>query len=257
MTPENIQLAAKTLLARRCVDAPSGRLDEALRAQTIDDALAIQNEITRLRPDTIAAWKCLLPPADDAVVMAPIFANSFQQGATCALMPDAGCVRVEPEIAFVLAGDLPAQSQARSEAEIDAALASAHMALELMHVRLDKDSGASFHEKLSDCLVNQGVYLGPEINLEKAKASSAMLISIQQGDSKQEFAGKHPNPTAIAPLYWFINYASARGISFTKGQAFITGSFCGIVDLDFDSSCVISYEGLSSYELVFNALQEN
>ncbi|WP_096086968.1 hydratase [Agaribacterium haliotis] len=244
---------AQSALAARTAENKQARLAPELRAVSLDDALAVQAQMIKQRQDGVAAWKCLLPPADDAVVVAPIFAGTMCRGDGCVLMPDGGKARVEPEIAFVLGRDLPAQNKARSDDEIRAAFDRAHMALELMQDRWQHAAELAFPEKLADGLFNQGIYLGPEVDLDKARSCSALNIEIAQAGKKQHFDGKHPNVDAFAPLLWMINFMSARGQSFSKGQAFITGSFCGIVELDFDCDTQITYQGLGSYTVNFSA----
>ncbi|WP_370980363.1 hydratase [Agaribacterium sp. ZY112] len=255
MNAESASKIATSLLNGRVVATKQARFEEALRVQNVDEALAVQTAMASLRDDDIAAWKCLLPPADDAVVVAPIFANTKQSGDVCKLIPDDNKVRIEPEIAFVLSEDLPAQEQPRSEEEISAAFGKAHMALELMQDRWSDAAELAFCEKLADGLFNQGIYLGPEIDLEQGKVASSFKLSLQQADTLQAFDGKHPNPQAFAPILWLINYMCARGTSFKKGQAFITGSFCGIVELAFDVPARICYEGLGEYEVSFSAVE--
>lgn len=249
-----IQLAAKEVLARRVAGNKSPRLDETIRPNSIDDALEIQSAMIEQRADAVAGWKCLLPPGDDKVVVAPIFADTIQRGDHCSLMADNDCARIEPEIVFVLAKDLPAQSARYTEAQIDEAVGSVHMGLELIQSRFADDSQPSFYEKLADCLSNQGQYIGPEIDKALAYAAAAFTVRVTQPDLMQEFSGKHPNHLPQNPLYWLFNYMCSRGVSFKAGQLFTTGSYCGVVDVAFDQSTTIRYEGIGAYEVEFKRI---
>lgn len=204
-----------------------------------------------LNSDEVSGWKCLLPLAEDKLVVAPIFSQTIQRGEQCVLFADNNVVRIEPEIAFVLNKDLPANNRGYSEEEINAAIGSCHMALELMQSRFSDDSGAEFYEKLADCLVNQGMFIGPEITREKAFYAAEINVSVYQGESEQHFAGKHPNPTPQSPIYWLINYMTRRGTDFKAGNAIITGSYCGIVEVGFNLPTTISYEGIGEYQVTF------
>jgi 2-keto-4-pentenoate hydratase len=42
-----------------------------------------------------------------------------------------------------------------------------------------------------------------------------------------------------------------RGVSFSAGQAFITGSFAGIVEVEMNQSTEIEYQGLGKYQVTF------
>ncbi len=75
-------------------------------------------------------------------------------------VPGKGVARVEPKIALLLTKSLPWSLNGYSEAQINDAIGSCHMALELIQSRFADDSGAEFYEVLADCLANQGLFLG-------------------------------------------------------------------------------------------------
>lgn len=240
--------AAEELLNRRKAGVKAPRLDESIRPASIDDALAIQAEMAKI--ESVGGWKCLLPPADDKIIAAPIF-NVQKDSATVELFEDKSVARVEPEICFVMEKSLPAKDGDYSEAEIIDAIGSAHMALELMQSRYADDAGQSFHESLADCMVNQGVYVGPELDKATAITTNAIQIKVTQGDEVRELDGKHPNDRAIDGLIWLVNYMSKRGVAIEAGAAIITGSFKGIVNMAFDVETTIAYEGLGEYAVTF------
>ncbi|GAM60848.1 2-keto-4-pentenoate hydratase [Vibrio ishigakensis] len=251
MTIEFAQ-AATELLSRRVAGTKAPRLATEQRPTNIEQALQVQAEMIAQRSDAVAGWKCLQPLAEDKFVVAPIFADSIQKGESCELFKDNGKARVEPEIAFILGKDLPAKAEGYTEAEINEAIGATHMALELMQARFADDSGAEFYEKLADCLVNQGMFIGPEIDREAAFAASKIDITVSQGEAVQTFAGEHPNTMPASPIYWLIDFMSRRGTSFKAGEAIITGSYCGIVEVDFDKATDIKYAGIGEYQVTFN-----
>ena len=246
--------AATQLLNARVAGTKADRLDAEIRPDSLDEALLVQAEMITQRRDPVGGWKALLPPAEDQLVVAPIFAQTINRGPVCKLFSDNKMARIEPEIAFVLGKDLPAQQQDHSQAEIDDALEGCYMALELMQDRFAENSGVKFYEKLADCLVNQGLFIGPKIDKALAYAAGEITINVSQGDNKQTFAGKHPNPLPQNPLYWLINFMSKRGTAFKAGQAIITGSYAGIVEVEFDKKTEIEYAGLGKYTVEFKEL---
>jgi 2-keto-4-pentenoate hydratase len=249
----NYQAAATELLSRRVAGTKAPQLIEEQRPSTLEDALAIQAAMIEQHHDAVGGWKCLLPLADDKYVVAPIFASDIKQGDSCELFADNGVVRVEPEIAFVLSQSLPANPNGYTEAQINDAIGSCHMALELIQSRFADDSGAEFYEKLADCLVNQGMFIGPELDRESVFAAANINITITQGTHVQTFEGKHPNPLPQLPIYWLINCMTRRGVDFQAGEAIITGSYCGIAEVDFDQPTTIDYAGLGQYQVEFIA----
>ncbi|HEY5715114.1 MAG TPA: hydratase, partial [Psychromonas sp.] len=251
MTESKFVQAATVLLDRRVAGTKAGRLDESIRPNSSEEALQIHQQMIKLRTDHVGGWKCLRPLAEDQYIVAPIFADTLQQGEQCFLFADRGAALIEPEISFVLGADLPAQQTDYSDAQIDQAIASCHMALELMQGRFADDCDPSFYEKLADGLVNQGLFIGPEINKSYAYAASNINITVKQGEETQQFAGKHPNILPQNPIYWLINFMSKRGTSFKAGQAIITGSYAGIVEVAFDQPTEIEYENLGKYTVEF------
>lgn len=239
--------AAQELLDRRQPGTKAPRLDESIRPTSIDDSLAIQAEMAQM--ETVGGWKCLLPPAEEKIIAAPIF--NVQKGSVVELFEDKEVARVEPEICFVLAQDLPAKEGDYSEAEIIDAIGSAHMALELMQSRFADEAGQSFHESLADCMLNQGVFVGPEIDKATAITTNTVQITVTQGDDVRELDGKHPNERAIDGLIWLVNYMSKRGVTLKAGAAIITGSFKGIVNMAFDVETTIAYAGIGEYQVTF------
>ena len=247
----NVQ-AARNLLSHRVSAAKSPRMSETLRPYTLEDALQIQSSMIEMNNDKVGGWKCLLPLSEDKYIVAPIFADSVQKGERCELFADNNKVRIEPEIAFVLAKSLPANPEGYSEEQINDAIGSCHMALELIQSRFANDSGAEFYEVLADCLVNQGLFIGPEIEREKAFLTTKVDISITQGEQEQTFSGEHPNSLPAQPIYWLINFMTRRGTDFLAGEAIITGSYCGVVEVDFNKPTSIQYGDLGEYHLTFN-----
>jgi len=251
----NFKTAATELLNRRVAGTKAPRVAEEQRPQNIEDALNIQSSMIDIRSDKVGGWKCLLPLAEDKFVVEPIFADTVKQGSKCELFADKGVARIEPEIAFILNKALPANAEGYSEAQINDAIGSCHMALELMQSRFADDSGAEFLERLADGLVNQGLFLGPEIEREKAFNAATIDIRVSQENSVQTFEGKHPNQLAQTPIYWLINYMTRRGVDFQAGEAIITGSYCGIVEVEFNKPTTIEYQGIGEYQVTFTEKQ--
>lgn len=239
---------AKQLLDRRNHTKKFPRLLANERPDSIDQALAIQGQMSVETTAKIGGWKCLLPLDDEKVIVAPIYSNTIWQEGEAKFHPDNNNARVEPEIAFILSKDLPAKSSDYSEEEIDQAIGTTHMALELIQSRFDtdvaEDEAPNFYELLADGLSNQGLYIGTEIEKAAAYQASEFGITIEQASKKQQFSGRHPNPLPQLPIYWLINYMSKKGISFQAGQAIITGSYAGVVNLVFDEALTMTYENL-------------
>jgi 2-keto-4-pentenoate hydratase len=248
--------AARILSARRASGEQGARLPEACRPRSLDDAFAIQAAVTHELSGRIGAWKCALPQ-DGRLTAAPIYASTVHTGRLCPVLARDGLVRVEPELAFILGQDLPARAVPYSPEEVDAAIARTHIALELIDSRYTPGEAAqaSFAEKLADGLVNQGLFLGPQVDAVRASTASDLSIRVRQDlDAEQVHEGHHPNGQPRAPLHWLVNFLRGRGQGLLAGQTVITGSYAGSFSLSLGQDIAIQYGDLGALTVHFTRL---
>ena len=250
------QLAASILLQRRIEGTQGDRLPLPARPQTIEQALAIQSAIAdawcEQMDDSIGGWKCL-QPSNANIIVAPIFTRTMNSVAPVTLWADQGLAPIEPEIGFVIGKDLPPRDQAYTPTDVDAAIARTHMCLELMRCRYADKNQCEFPEMLADSLLNQGMFVGPQIDADKAKASAELLIDVTANGEKKTYQGKHPNAAPRAGLYWLAEFLRQRGMGLQAGQVVITGSFAGIIQVPLNTDIKIEYQGMGEMTLEFNA----
>lgn len=250
-----IQAAAAILSERRRQGLQGPRLVEGLRPATLDEALAIQQAVVPLMDDAIAGWKCGTP-GPGKVVVAPIYASTVHRDADspCSVWAQDGGVRVEPELCFVLGEDLPAREASYEPAEVDAAIASTHLALELIDSRYSDPSVLTFADKLADGLVNQGLFIGPQVDDEQAGNTHVMPITVSMaGAPEQARAGQHPDPLPRLPLYWLAEYLRDKGLGLQAGQVVITGSYAGTFALPVGQPITLRYGELGTLAVCFEA----
>lgn len=255
MQQTDIQAAAKVLVSRRMNNRLTGSLEPEYRPETVEDALAIQQAVVELTDDSVSGWKCALPIAIDGLknvpVIAPIFTESVYRNSSCSMNTDEGVYKIEPEIAFQFGQTLPSRQQPYTDQEIIAALSGARLSLELIQSRyLDPDS-ISYLDHLSDCLFNQGLYLGPEITLEQALTASEIEFSLKIGETSEsvKMSGKHPNIYPQIPLFWLVNFLRERGETIEAGQWVITSSYAGVIEIPPDKIFTLLYEQLGEISL--------
>jgi 2-keto-4-pentenoate hydratase len=262
-THHALETAALLLANRRGNGLIGPRLTNTARPTDFDSAFALQQQMAATLAQPVIGWKCLLPTAEKQIV-APMFGHELSEfpATSCALYPSPlvaslGLARVEPELALLLQQDLPPRTLPYTETEIDAAIGSTHLALELIQSRFAQGSDASFLEQLADGLFNQGLYLGPAIEpalLCTPGSDSAFDLELHLADGTLiNKAAVHPNQNARAGLYWLVNFLSARGIGLSAGQVVITGSYAGVLDLPFAQNIRFQYGHLGQFELRFVA----
>lgn len=253
MTTQQYAEVASEILNRR-VNGTQGESFAQFAPQSIEDALAIQAAVTELwcesQDDSIGGWKCLEPSATVTVV-APIYTRTINSVAPVSMFAERGVARIEPELAFIMGEDLPPRDTPYTHAEIDAAIGRTHMALELLHCRFTAPEMCSFPEKLADGLVNQGLFIGPEIDSVAAIDASRFKIEVTYNGETFTFDGVHPNGLPRKPLYWLVEFLRSRGQGLVKGQAVITGSYAGVIEVPFNTDMTISYKNLGQMSVEF------
>lgn len=241
--------SATELIARRATLQPGPRLPEVCRPADLEGGWQVQQEVTRRLGLPVGGWKASLPSLGK-LVAAPIYAPTISRTPLCTVAPT-DSVKVEPEIAFVLAHDLPPRTQAYTDAEVDAAVGTVHAALEICASRYLDHTGLPFPEMLADGLVNSGLWLGPAL---EAAATPAFELSWQiENEPPHKSQARHPDANPRAPLYWLANFLRERGIGLQAGQVVITGSYAGVLNLPVQRRVQFDYAGLARFEVEFGA----
>ncbi|HET8870972.1 MAG TPA: 2-keto-4-pentenoate hydratase [Aquabacterium sp.] len=222
-----VQQAAQELAHRRRAGLHGPALEATCRPQSLSDALAIQDAVSHHMGDDVGGWKCGMP-AEDRIVVAPIYQRTIHAVADCPVWASEGAVQVEPELAFVFGQDLPQWDRPFEVADLPRLIAEVRLALELIDSRYDDGADLTFTDRLADGLVNQGLWLGPSIPW--SEACKASRFEVQWGAVEQNavtLSGRHPNDDPLAPLLWLVNHFRQVGRQIRAGQAVITGSYAG------------------------------
>ena len=256
MTTPAQEAAAQYLIAARSSRQTHVCLPEAMRPADVAGALAIQQRVTALLDLPVGGWKCSVPSAARPVVVAPIYAPTIRREVPCPI-PAAGPVgRIEPEIAFVLARDLPPRPTPYAEAEIRAAIGSAHLVLELIGARYSDPGAVTYPELLADGIANAGLFIGPPIADPFNRHLEHFPLSVHA--SKGPLAtreGKHPDGHPLLPLYWLANYLASHGAPLQAGQIVTTGSYAGVLEVPLNTELRFTYGDLGTLTVTLRAAQ--
>ena len=256
------QAAAEILVERRIRGLQGERLPDSCRPTNLEQALAIQAAVSEAwcnaMDDSVGAWKCLLPPGDDKWIVGPIYTRTIDSVPPVSLWTSPGAegerARIEPELAFFFGKDLPPRAEPYTPADVDAALVRTHMVLELINSRYADPTACDFPEMLADGLVNQGLFIGPEVDSSAAAAASGFTIQVHCANGETfERQGSHPNVHPRAPLYWLAEFLRGRGQGILEGQAVITGSYAGVLEVPVNTEIRIDYAGLGTMSVSFTA----
>ena len=252
MTASAHESAAQFLLAARHRGTPGPRIPEECRPPTIADALAVQSRIAQLVGQPIGGYKCSVPSEPRPVAFAPIFAPTIYRDSPCPAPGSGGSVRAEPEIAFVLARDLPARGKAYSDEEVRAAIKEARFVLEILGSRYADLASVSYPEHLADSLQNQALFVGPALAPPWDARLEAFPITVRTPDGVFTTRdGKHPDVHPLRGLYWLANYLAEHGAPLRAGTIVTTGSYCGVVDVPLDKALTFGFGDLGSLAVTF------
>lgn len=221
---DTIHAAAVILAERERLRATGARLPPACRPADFETAFAIQAETLRLLGKRIGGWKCGTP-SPGKVVAAPVHADDIHIEPGCGGYAQAGKLRIEPELAFILARPLPPRSAPYAPAEVDAAIGGAHLALELIGGRYASPDDVPFVEHLADRLHNRAMYIGPRVAHVAGVNLGAIPLTVISGDTEMRAGGIHPDGNPLLPLYWLAEFLRERGIGLKEGDTVITGSY--------------------------------
>ena len=180
---------------------------------------------SRAQIGPIGAWKVGSPRPDGPCACAPIPASSvlaapaYVYQAEC---PDRG---VEAEIAVRMGVDLPPRKPPYTRAEVLAAIASAHPAIELLQSRYQDVAAVDALSNLADSASNHGLVYGPAIEhwhtLDLARESVAVLVN---GTEIKRRTG-NPAGDMIRLVIWLANEGARWAGGLQAGQFVTTGSW--------------------------------
>jgi 2-keto-4-pentenoate hydratase len=251
-----IELAAQYLADARRRGGNAPRMPENCRPTDEATALAVQARVAEILGEPIGGWKCSLPGAK-GIVLAPILASNIY---TAAADPSASpfpvhaqgaCVRIEPEIGFLLGRDLPPRAVPYSPEEVQSAVAETRLLLEILGNRYAEPKTIPQLEMLADCLSNQALAVGPTIS-QPPPAQCTIRVTSGSGPARV-FDGRHPDGGPFGTFLWAANYLAAGNRGMRAGEVITTGSFAGAIEVPLDVPIHIEYEALAAIAVQFKA----
>ncbi|KAE8757657.1 MULTISPECIES: 2-keto-4-pentenoate hydratase [Paraburkholderia] len=248
--------AASILVAARRQGTQVERLPVELRPSTVDEGFAIQRKVSDALESRTGAWKCALPQPGK-VIAAPIYDADIHRGDVCRMSGSPRVsVRAEPELACLLNRDLPPRRETYSEAEALDALGHTHLALELLGSRYSHPETLSFPELLADGLFNAGLVIGPRVKSREGATLADLPVEFDVslasvGEEPVMCAGRHPDRGALQPIVWLVNFLRVRGLGLHAGQAVITGSYAGVLELPVGRELHIGFGDLGTLPITF------
>lgn len=187
------------------------------------------------------AWK--IGAASRAVepVAAPVFPERLATDSAhfdSRLFLDVG---VEAEIAFSFGRDLPQRGLPYTRSEIVEAIASAHVALELVDTRLADPEAAGPLWRLADSLLNGALVVGTAIpNWQHLEFSPQIVRILANGRPIHEGLGRPPLDDLFHCIPWWIDHVGGA----RAGDIVTTGAWTGMHRLVMPVDLCVNFPGL-------------
>lgn len=222
----------EVLLEHRAAGIPIVQLPAGLEPQTAADAYRIQNETIEAL-GAVGAWKVQPLPQAGEPFASPILASTvFPNGAVLHAQDFRG-LGIEVEVAVTIARDLPARTPGYGPADMKAAIASIHIALELLSSRFVDRKQVTLLTGIADLQHSGGVIVGPAVSARLLPEFGEQHLTLTiDGALAAETVGNATTENMLRSLAWLANHAAARGLSLKAGQFVITGARLGPLGLN-------------------------
>ncbi len=214
--------AAQLLLsARRDATQRLHSLPEAMRPRTLEQSYLVQRAIMRELGE-IGGWKVGSPNPAGGLACAPLPARGVAPSPAETACHDRG---VEAEIALRMGASLPPRETPYAEAEVLAAIESAHPVIEVLDSRYTDVGAVDPLSNLADSLSHHGLIVGPAIagwqGIDFAAESVRLLVD------GQEIKRRTANPAGpmLRLVVWLANEGAHWAGGLRAGQMVTTGSW--------------------------------
>ena len=198
--------------------------------ETESDAYRVQALVAEALGAPVG-WKVGRKSPQAAPVCAPLFASHMNpSGAT--LRRDAFRLwRIEAELAFRLALDLPPVARLRGRDEVLAAVSEVLAVFEIVDSRYAAWPDMAPAMLLADLQSHGAMVIGASIPMPAASAFETLRARLDINGTRVVEGGANPAGDILELLVWLANHPAPGGRSLHAGDLVTTGSFTGLETL--------------------------
>jgi 2-keto-4-pentenoate hydratase len=240
----NADEAARRLVEARRGGPPLAGLDGDLCPAGDRDAYDVQEATLRLLGAREAGWKVGSANPAAEPLAAPLIASLVQQSPARFIVGASAFRAVEAELCLLLGRDLPARAQPYDKDQVWEAVASVHVAIELLDTRFADRAAMPAAALLADMQNNGGFCYGPgnpPASVDFLAARASLLID---GSEAKSAVGGNPAGHPKRLLTWLAGHAANRGRPLRRGLVITTGSHTGITIAPLGSRVTARFAGL-------------
>lgn len=237
MADEKAREAARLLQDAWAAGAPIPALPESCAPTSEAEAIAISDAILADFGHEIGGWKigATAEAAQKAMGFSQPFIGAIRaanviEGTATFAFADLNRPIVESEYAYRLKADLPARAAPYDRAEVEAAVGSIIIGIELPLSRLGPDNGLGPLALIADHGGTGYYVIGAEYeDWRKVDAVNTEVALTFGGEEAGRGTGEGMMGDPLNALAWFANHMSGKGIGLKAGQFVSTGSCTGVI----------------------------
>jgi 2-keto-4-pentenoate hydratase len=219
--------AADLLLNARRTATPIDDLPVELQPTSLEEAYEVQNLLAEAY-GPIGGWKVGATTPEATPVFAPMPKIWIAESGSVL----SGIIRryrgLEAEVAFLIGEDLPPRETPYTLAEVGAAIASCHPAIEVLESGLKDPMAAARMSMLADLQMHGGFLYGPACPEWQAIDFTKETVSLAvDGIVRVERTGSNTSGDLMRLLPWLASEGAARTGGLKRGDWITTGSWTG------------------------------
>jgi 2-keto-4-pentenoate hydratase len=223
-----LERAAWLLLDARQRKAWLDALPADAMPQTIEEAHAIADRVAAQLGGR-GGWKVGAASPQATPGCAPLAASLIHSSPAKLAVGNFQWIGIEAEIAFKFARDLPAREHPYAQAEVLAAVASVHPAIEIADSRYRDWRARSGLEQAADCGNNGAFILGPASAAPATIDQMTVTAEVSIGSARRiAKTGGNTAGNVQRLLTWLANHCAARGTPLRAGDVVTSGSCTGL-----------------------------
>lgn len=208
-------------------------LPSGLKPQTRAEGYAIQAHIVHRSPKPLAGWKIAATSTAgqqhigvDGPIAGRLLAEFLHEDGAAVSIASNRMRVAEPEFAFRFARTLPPRAVPYSVAEVMAAIAGLHLAIELPDSRYEDFAQAGGPSLIAEAACARDLVVGPAVEADwrALDLSQHRVVGRVEGRYEREGSGANVLGDPRVALAWLVNELSGLGIAVTAGELVTTGA---------------------------------
>ena len=197
----------------------------------------------------VVGWKVGRKSPQAEPICAPLFASRMNPSGQTLSRDAFRLWRIEAELAFRLARDLPPVGKPRSRDEVLAAVGEVHAVFEIVDSRYAAWPNIAPAMLLADLLSHGAMVIGSSVPMPAASAFETVSARLAIDGTCVVDGGGNPAGDILELLVWLANHPAPSGRSLRAGDLVTTGSFTGLETLPPGGHAEARFDGVGTVSI--------